>query len=208
MRVLIAYASKYGSTKGIAERIAATLNRSVELATAMPAAEADHVRDYDAYVIGSAAYMYHWMKEASEFVRANALTFANKPVWLFTSGPLGTDVVDAQGRDVREAATPPEIAEFTELVRPRGHRVFFGAYDPSKLSFTHRLAVALPGIKKLMIPGDYRNWNEIDAWAKEIAHALRETSAVEREVERKRVPAPAVAVPTAAVNPVVPTAAR
>lgn len=199
MRVLVVYVTKYGSTREIAERIGATLNESGLEAVVAPAGEVGHVGDYDAYVVGSAAYMFHWMKEGSEFVRRNAAVLRGKPVWLFTSGPLGTDEVDSEGNDVRAAATPPEIAEFTELLKAREHRVFFGAYDASRLSLLHRLAMTFstPRIKKLMIEGDFRNWSEIEIWSKSIATSLRPESTRSQDDSKK------LAATTAAVNAVV-----
>jgi menaquinone-dependent protoporphyrinogen oxidase len=172
MRVLVVYASKYGSTRGIAERIAQRLNESGHEAAAMSVSKAVKLDGYDAYVIGSAAYMFSWMREAVDFVRRNTVLLGTKPVWLFSSGPLGTDKTDAQGRDVRETTVPKEIAEFTAAIHPRGHRVFFGAFDHMKLSFTHRMLYAMPAMKKVFTDGDFRDWREIDAWAKGIAAAL------------------------------------
>lgn len=172
MRILVVYASKYGSTRGIAERIADSLNESGQQAAAVPASKAGLLDGYDAFVIGSAAYMGSWLTEAAGFVRRNAALLRAKPVWLFSSGPIGTANVDAQGRDVREATVPKEIAEFRSSIEPRDHRVFFGAFDHTKLNFTHRLVYALPAMKSLLTDGDFRDWDEIDSWAKEIAAAL------------------------------------
>jgi menaquinone-dependent protoporphyrinogen oxidase len=172
MRVLVVYASKYGSTKGIAERIAATLNESGQQAAAVAAAAAGRLVGYDAYVIGSAVYMFSWLKEATDFVHKNSELLSTKPVWLFSSGPIGSDTKDAQGRDVREATVPKEIAEFKATIQPQDHHVFWGAFDHTKLNFTHRMVFALPAMKKLLVEGDFRDWDEIDAWAKSIAAAL------------------------------------
>ena len=174
MRVLVVYATKYGATKGIAERVAATLNESGLEAAAVPVKGAKGLEGYDAYVIGSAAYMFSWLHEAADFVRRNAPLLRAKPVWLVSSGPIGTERIDEQGRDVLETSVPKEIAEFKELISPRGHQVFFGAFDHTKLGVTHRLIYAIPALKKLLIDGDYRDWDEIDRWARSIASALVE----------------------------------
>jgi len=175
MRVLVVYASRYGATQEIAERIAATLREQGLEATVQPAKHADDPADYDAAVIGSAAYYFHWMKPAAEFVRRNRDTLTSRPVWLFSSGPLGTEAKDAQGRDVRAATEPKEIAEFRETIRPRDHRVFFGALIPSKLRFDHRLLLKLPANRDnaLFPVGDFRDWSDVEAWANRIAQALK-----------------------------------
>jgi len=175
MRVLIAYASLYGATQGIAERIAATLRRQGVEATVESARQAGDPAGYDAAIIGSAAYYFHWMKPATKFVRRNSKALASRPVWLFSSGPLGNKAQDDQGRDFCEILEPKEIAEFRGTVEPREHRVSFGAMDGSKLGFWHRLIYKLPANRDgaLFPYGDFRNWDEIDAWAGSIAQALK-----------------------------------
>ena len=175
MRVLVACASRYGATQGIAERIAATLRQQGLETTVQPAQQAADPARYDAAVIGSAAYFFHWMKPASSFVRRNSRALADRPVWLFSSGPLGTKDKDAQGRDLREFLEPKEIAKFRETLKPRDHRVFFGAMDSAKLGFLHRLVYKLPANRDnaLFPQGDFRNWTEIDSWAATIAHSLK-----------------------------------
>jgi menaquinone-dependent protoporphyrinogen oxidase len=172
MRVLVVYASKYGSTRGIAERIALGLNAFGHEAAALPATAESSLDGYDAYVIGSAVYMGAWLKEARDLLRRHQALLSSRPVWLFSSGPLGTDAVDAQGHDMREAAVPKEIAEYMSAVHVREHRVFYGAFDHLKLSFSHRLFYAMPAAKKILPDGDFRDWVEIDGWARAIAEAL------------------------------------
>jgi menaquinone-dependent protoporphyrinogen oxidase len=174
MRVLIVHASRYGSTQGIAERIAASLGQHGVETAVKPVQDAGDPAGYDAVVIGSAAYYFHWMKKASAFVRRNRAALADLPVWLFSSGPLGTKTVDDQGRDVRAVTEPKEIAEFREMIHPRDHRVFFGALIHDRLGFLHRLMLKLPANRDhaLFPEGDFRDWNDIYAWAGSIADAL------------------------------------
>ncbi len=172
MKVLVVYASKYGATKGIAERIAQTITRDGHEAQAVDAKAAREVEGYDAFVVGSAAYMGSWMKEASEFVRRHEALLAQKPTWVFSSGPIGTTTVDEKGRDVRELATPKEFAELARSIHPRDSRVFFGAFDHTKLGFAQRAFFALPASRKILVDGDFRNWNEIEEWAHTVSAAL------------------------------------
>lgn len=172
MSILVAYATKYGSTRGIAERIAATLKAEGLETDIRPAAEARDITPYDAFVIGSAAYMGSWLKEAVELVRRNRQLLATKPVWLFSSGPVGTATKDPKGRDVLVASEPKEFAEFTRLIKPKGTQVFFGVLDRTKLRGAHRLFALVPASEKILIEGDFRNWNQIESWAESIAHEL------------------------------------
>lgn len=167
MSILVAYASRYGATRGIAERIATKLRAAGREAEARPLKAAGDLAGYDAFVIGSAVYFGSWLKEATEFVRRNHAVLANRPVWLFSSGPIGADTTDAEGRDLREAAEPTQTAELREALEPRDHRVFFGKLDRGKLRFVDRLVASLPAFPGS--EGDFRDWNEIEAWAARIA---------------------------------------
>ena len=169
MAVLVVYASKHGATREIAERVAQTISTAGQQAQARPVTAAGDLTGYDAFVVGSAVYMGRWQKEAVEFVRCNRTVLAGHPVWLFSSGPLGTESADAQGRDLTAAAEPKELAELTEAIHPRGHRVFFGALDPGKLGLRDRALRKLPAARAIMPEGDFRDWDQIEAWARGIA---------------------------------------
>ncbi len=173
MHVLVAYASRHGATQGIAERIAETLRTAGLDADARPAAAVESLKGYDAFVIGSAAYMFHWDKRAARFVRRNRAILAVKPVWLFSSGPLG-GALDAQGRDQKTAAVPKDVAEFIAAVNAREHRVFFGAYEGGRkpIGFAERFVSMMPAAREALPTGDFRDWPEIEAWAASIAHDL------------------------------------
>jgi menaquinone-dependent protoporphyrinogen oxidase len=178
MRVLVAYATRHGATRGIAQRIADVLERRGLEASVD---DVDHIRDisgHDAFVIGSAAYMGRWLPGASAFARRHRATLATKPVWLFSSGPVGTDTVDAKGNDVRTAAEPKEFAELGVLLRPRDAHVFWGAYDPDAEpigfaeSLGQRIIMMIPPAREMLPAGDFRNWLEIESWAESIADQL------------------------------------
>jgi menaquinone-dependent protoporphyrinogen oxidase len=172
MRILVAYASQHGATRGIAERIAGQLCLTGHRAEARSVDDAGDLEAFDAFVVGGAAYIGRWLKEATEFVRVNRDVLAVRPTWLFSSGPLGTDPTDAEGRDQREVARPREFLELRNSIRPRGTRVFFGALDPAKLGLRDRAIRSMPAGRALLPEGDFRDWPDIDAWATEIARDL------------------------------------
>ena len=131
-------------------------------AEARPVEEVSDPGSYEAFVIGSAIYYGSWLKEATEWVRRNQAVLSARPVWLFSSGPLGTEVKDAEQQ-------PKEMTEFQQAIRPREQRIFFGALDHSHLSFAERVMV-----KAVRAPeGDFRDWQAIEAWAASIAKDLR-----------------------------------
>ncbi len=88
-KILVTYASKYGATAEIAEKIGAVLRQAGLPADVEPV---DRIRDlnpYQAVILGSAIYIGKWQKEAAAFLQAHAETLADRPVWLFSSGPTG-----------------------------------------------------------------------------------------------------------------------
>lgn len=160
MTVLVAYASKHGSTRGIAERIAARLRERGNDVEFQPVDQVRDVRAYDAVVAGSAVYYGRWLKQAAEFVRRNQALLAERPVWLFSSGPLGTQAEQE----------PADVAGFRETIRLREHRTFLGSLDRSQLALGERVIV-----RAVRAPyGDFRRWGDIDAWAGSIADRLAE----------------------------------
>ena len=177
MRILVVYASRHGATRGIAERIAATLEENGLEVGLGPVGEVDGVDGYDAFVIGSAAYMGGWLGEATAFVRRHRAALADHPVWLFSSGPVGTETVDAKGRDVLVASRPKEFDEFSASLHPRDERVFFGAFDPDArpVGLAEKLGgffMRMPAVRSALPAGDFRDWAAIDAWANGIAREL------------------------------------
>lgn len=172
MTVLVAYASKHGATREIADRIAATLTAAGQPADARSTDNVSDLAGYDAFVIGAAAYYGHWLKPATEFIRAHKALLAAWPVWLFSSGPLGTKTADAQDPDVQEAALPKEFSELRDAIQPRGDRVFFGALDQDNLTLSERTIRRMPAGRALLPDGDFRDWQDIDLWAKAIASEL------------------------------------
>jgi menaquinone-dependent protoporphyrinogen oxidase len=183
MRILVAYASRHGATRGIAERVAHTLERNGLEVTLAPVDLVGDVAAYDAFVIGSAAYVSHWLKEATSFVREHRTLLASRPVWLFSSGPIGTEAVDAKGQDVVEASIPTEFAEFAEALRPRDRRIFFGAFDPDAkpIGIMERLGAPflhMASVKEALPAGDFRDWPAIESWADDIARELQRAPAV------------------------------
>lgn len=174
MVVLVAYATRHGATAGIAERLAAGLCDNAIPAVPLSVDEVRDVRAYDAVVLGGAAYLFHWHKDATSFARRNRVALRERPVWLFSSGPLGTDLVDKAGRDVIETCRPREFEHLSALVRARGERVFFGAHDPDARPVTlgEHVFAMFPRATSTLPVGDFRDWQAIDAWAGEIAAAL------------------------------------
>jgi len=174
MKVLVAYASRHGSTAGIAERIADGLRGAGAEVDVAPVAEVADLGGYDAAVVGGAAYMFHWLRDASSFVRRHRVELTEVPTWLFSSGPLGTDDLDKEGRDVFESTRPKEFDELADAVASRGERVFRGAWtgDGPPVGIGERMMRLMPAARDALPVGDFREWDQVDAWAAEIAGGL------------------------------------
>jgi menaquinone-dependent protoporphyrinogen oxidase len=183
MKVLVAYASKAGSTKGIAEFIGEKLRERGVVVDVQEVSSVHGAEGYDAFVIGSAVYMFHWTKEAKQFVLRNKTLLASRPVWLFSSGPVGLQETDSKGRNLRDVTVsgPKEADELMEAARARDHRVFFGALYGNKLGgatgFIFKLIRRNKATRESMPDGDFRDWNEIEAWTNNIAGALSGSTA-------------------------------
>jgi menaquinone-dependent protoporphyrinogen oxidase len=160
MKVLVSAASKHGATAGIADAIgSALMTRGFEVMVKEPS-HVEEVHTFDAIVVGSAVYAGHWMKPAIELAERFAERFPGKPVWLFSSGPLGDPP--------KPTEDPVDVAEVMKVTGARGHRVFAGKLDKAMLSFPERAIVGA-----LRAPyGDFRDWDEIHSWAEEIADSL------------------------------------
>jgi menaquinone-dependent protoporphyrinogen oxidase len=169
MRVLLAVASRHGSTRSIAVRIGSQLSAAghqVEIIDITHDRQVherrrhDHeVSNHDAFVIGSAVYEGDWMRPARQFLARNAIELQHAPVWLFSSGPLGDDQVGIDD---------DHIATLEHTVDAVDHHVFGGRLERDELGRIERWIV-----DKVRAPeGDFRDWDDIDAWAASIAARL------------------------------------
>jgi menaquinone-dependent protoporphyrinogen oxidase len=166
IRVLVAYATKYGATAEIAERIGEVLRQAGLQANVLPAENVTDMTPYGAVVLGSAVYIGKWRGEAAKFLEANEKALAGLPVWLFSSGPTGEgDAVEL----MKGWSFPEAQQDVADRLGPRDVVVFHGALDPKKLSFAEKLIIK--GVKAPM--GDFRDWEAITAWAEGIAGELK-----------------------------------
>jgi menaquinone-dependent protoporphyrinogen oxidase len=159
-------ASKHGSTEEIAEAIGAELvTRGMEV-TVAPVDDVGSIEGYDAVVLGSAVYMGRWMRSAKELAARESAALASVPVWLFSSGPIGSAATDPDPADRRQGD------ELAETIGARDHRLFAGKLDRKALSLVERAPVRMARLPD----GDFRPWDEIRAWVAGIADALQPTT--------------------------------
>jgi menaquinone-dependent protoporphyrinogen oxidase len=160
MKVLVASASKHGATGEIGDAIGAILSARGHIVTTLAAEQVEAVHPFDAAVIGSAVYAGHWMKQAIDLAERFTDRWADRAVWLFSSGPIG--------EPPKPEEDPVDVSRIMQLTGARAHRIFTGRLDKSKLSFPERAMVSA-----FRAPyGDFRNWDNIRTWASEIAEEL------------------------------------
>jgi menaquinone-dependent protoporphyrinogen oxidase len=160
MKILVAVATRHGSTREIALVIAGELRTAGAEAEVREAEEIASLDGYDAAIIGSAVYAGQWLPEARQLIERHRERLASMPVWLFSSGPIGADPWPP--------GDPPGVAELIQSVGARGHTVFTGKLDSQHLGFAERLVARVVRAPA----GDFRNWGTIQAWAREIGATL------------------------------------
>ena len=165
-KILVAYATKYGATTGIAQKIGEVLTSSGLDTDVLPVNRVRGLDLYAAVVLGSAVYIGNWRKEAVKFLESNEKMLIDRPVWLFSSGPTGEgDPVElTQGWRF-----PKGLQPVADRIQPRDIAVFAGSANVEKMNFLEKFM-----LKNVKAPaGDFRNWDVITAWAMAIADALK-----------------------------------
>jgi len=156
IKLLVTYASKHGSTAEIAEAIAGELRASGVEADLIEVGEVLDVAQYAGVVLGSAVYMKRWRPKARRFLRQHAAELAERPFWVFSSGPVGDPA-----KDNLAWSEPRRTIAKAVALGAREHKVFGGVAQGA-------MAKNLPEEYR-----DRRDWNEIRAWAQSIAAELR-----------------------------------
>jgi menaquinone-dependent protoporphyrinogen oxidase len=161
-RVLVSAASGHGSTTEIAGVIGDVLAGNHIAVDIVPPAAVDSIDDYDAVILGSAVYAGHWLAPARDFATRFRDPLAARPVWLFSTGPVGDPsrkLVQSMEQD------PAEVSRIRQAIQLRGHRMFAGKLDPQALSAVQRASLLVfRGMR-----GDFRDWADITQWADSIA---------------------------------------
>lgn len=176
MRVLVAYASKRGSTAEIAEAIAATLRQEGLAVDCKRAGETGDLDSYGAVVLGSAVYMKRWQSDARHFLRHHSQRLSGIPFWVFSSGPVG----DPSTTPDPSWLEPPGIINRAQQLGARGHVVFGGRVPAQPHGPLERAMVKNTPEQAR----DLRNWDEIRAWALHLASELTASPSRDRSARQ------------------------
>lgn len=170
MPILIAYATSRGSTREVADRIASRLHADGFAVDCRPVDHVFSIDSYSAVILGSAVHGQTWLLDALKFLDIESMGLQMKPTWAFSVGMAPA----VNSRWVRQQAIRRESHYVEQTIREkvpkvRDHHLFAGKDDGSETPAPCRCLWNCLGGRF----GDYRDWNEIDAWADVIAKDLK-----------------------------------
>jgi menaquinone-dependent protoporphyrinogen oxidase len=162
MRALVAYGTKHGSTREIAEAIAGELRMAGMTVDCLEASTVKAVSVYELVVLGSAVYMKRWRADAKRLLKRHQRELAGMPFWIFSSGPVGEKPAPPKWSE------PAAVIKLAEQLGVREHVVFGGRVPQDPGNFVERAMLR-------NTPAEYqdlRDWNEIRGWAARIAASV------------------------------------
>ncbi|AWK71779.1 hypothetical protein CBI38_09425 [Rhodococcus oxybenzonivorans] len=170
MTVLVGYATARGSTRGVAERIAAQLECAGEQVDVQPLSDITSVREYETFVVGSAIHSGQWLPEAAAAIGRLRPQLAGRALWAYSVSSVGATSTILSNRVAsylrRVTPEPRVVQHLREAADVRGHRFFAGAIGPGDWPGFGRVLFRLMGGHY----GDARDWADIDQWAESIHH--------------------------------------
>ena len=164
-KILVTYASRLGSTVGVADAIGRTLTDCGEQVDVIPMAEVKEIESYQAVVVGSAVRNKAWLPEAVQFVQVNRKVLSQKP---FAAFLVCTTLAMPGGEKYRKQVST-WLQPVRVFARPISEGLFAGEFNISKVeSFADRLKYRLRILFGAWTEGDHRDWKAIRAWARNI----------------------------------------
>lgn len=160
MRVLVTVASRHGATREMGDVVAEVLREAGHVVDVAEPDDVDRVMPYDAVVLGSAVYVGRLAASLRDLVLRQGAHLRLRPVWLFWSGPVGANPT---------TSVPDDVQAMVEETGAREARCFVGALDKASLSLSERALVALVRAQD----GDFRDLDEVRAWAVGVAAELQ-----------------------------------
>jgi menaquinone-dependent protoporphyrinogen oxidase len=159
--ILLAYATRFGSTEEAAESVGAALRIAGFEVDIRPVNEVAGLDGYEAVVLGAAIYNARWHPEAHRFLPKNREALEQRPVAIFALGPLSASEAAMQ-RSMRQL--DKELEKYPWL-KPVSVEVFIGKIDPAKMGFFDRLTSPKAS--------DHMDWEAIRLWAEALPIRLK-----------------------------------
>lgn len=165
MNILVAYASRSGSTTEIAQAIGETLTQRGIAVDVLPMTQVDHLSPYTAVIAGSAVWQQRWLPEAMHFLETHRRELTQKPVATFlVCMALATKNPSRYQHGLRAAFA--WMAPARNLVHPVSEGYFAGVLELKKINALHfRIALGMMVRLGLFTEGDHRDWDAIGKWA-------------------------------------------
>jgi menaquinone-dependent protoporphyrinogen oxidase len=154
-RVLVAHASRHGSTQEVAEAVAGTLRTRGLAVDVLPAAGVAHLRQYSAVVLGGALYAGRLHKDARRLLARHRDALAARTLAVFALGPKTLDAESV-------ASSRAQLDRALTGVEPAFVAIFGGVIRPEALRFPLN---RIPAV-------DARDWDAIERWANEVADGV------------------------------------
>ena len=168
-KILVTYASRSGSTAGVAEAIGKTLAEAGADVDVRPVEAVSDLSPYTSVVAGSAIQGGKWLPEALDFVRTHRAELARKRFAAF----LVCITLSMQGGEQYRSHADTWHDPVRALVRPVSEGYFAGALDFRKMPLTvNTLMMRIPVLLGIWKKGDHRDWNAIRTWAEGIRPLL------------------------------------
>ena len=167
--VLIAYATRSGSTLEVAEAIGAALEDAGAAATVLPVAQVSTLSDYTSVILGGPLYIGRFPKEFRNFIRSQREGLERCQPWCFVLGPTRNETKDF---DAARTQALKQLSRYPWL-HPVELKVFGGRWSMASVPFPFSLVRRIPGNPLGKIPAqDIRDWGAIREWAQGIARQL------------------------------------
>jgi menaquinone-dependent protoporphyrinogen oxidase len=164
--ILIAYASAYGSTGGVAEAIGKELCRKGAKVDVFLMKNVKNLSSYQGVVVGSAIYRGKWMPEAVNFVRGHAEILQQVPVAYFMVCMTMRQPTEENRRKALAFLDP--VLQTIPQVKPVDIAPFAGAMHYNNLSWLNKTVIQSKGGSE----GDFRDWKAIQTWAQGLGSLL------------------------------------
>ncbi|HSM25166.1 MAG TPA: flavodoxin domain-containing protein [Anaerolineaceae bacterium] len=164
-KILVGYATRYGSTEETAKVIAATLQDEGFVVDMLPVKEVKALADYSAIILGAPLFMFHWHKDVLRFLTKNQRILLNLQVAIFALGPTHDPYDEQEWRDSWSQLNK-ELENYSWL-KPVEIELFGGKYDPAYLRFPLKMMAGKAPAT------DIRDFDTVKAWAVKLAKKIK-----------------------------------
>ena len=166
-KIIVAYATKYGATAGIADKIGEVLNSAGYTAEVLSVEKVTDLDSCQAIILGSSVYIGQWRKKAVKFLKRNSAVLSEKPIWLFSCGLTGKDDPEELKQNKN---FPKKLQYLADQINPKDITAFLGMIILDRLNPLEKMMFKNAGGSI----GDFRDWTLITSWAEGIAKTLKE----------------------------------